>query len=302
MPHLRVRAFGGLTVAASRGGVLRIAASCRPIIGYLLVHRHRRVSRCELAEALWADREGEQARHCLSTALWRLKRSATTPLLRFHDGDDVSFNWNAPAWVDAVALELRLAPLLRLEPDALTRRQLHRLETGVQLYRGDYLIGMDHEWAYLERQRLRDLYCDGLYQLTRACAAAQDWSGVLTWGRRLSREEPLREDVYRMLMLAGVRTGNHAAALAQYRECERVLARDLGVAPMSETRMLYRQIARMPSRVESATHADGDSLAGIEHRLRQARRALELCQRELDQAADSLARLQRPGDTADRLH
>jgi DNA-binding SARP family transcriptional activator len=246
MAHVRFQVFGGLSASAGTTGILRIPASCHPMLGYLITHRARRISRTELAETLWCDHSGEHARGCLATALWRLKR-ATRPgpaLLSFHGADEVSLNWTGPIWVDAVALELRVRPLLPIKPAALKPADISRLERGARIYRGDFLKGTDAEWAALERRRLRNLYTDGLYQLTAAHAAASNWAGTLEWGRQLNQEEPLREDVHRLLMLAHAQTGNRAKAVAQYRECERVLAAELGVEPMAETQQLHRQLVR----------------------------------------------------------
>ena len=38
------------------------------------------------------------------------------------------------------------------------------------------------------------------------------------------------------------RTGQRSAALRQYQECERILAEELGVAPVAETTALYERI------------------------------------------------------------
>jgi DNA-binding SARP family transcriptional activator len=45
-----------------------------------------------------------------------------------------------------------------------------------------------------------------------------------------------------MLMEYLVRLGHIDSAVAQYRHCQRVLARELDVEPMTETQRLYRQI------------------------------------------------------------
>jgi hypothetical protein len=45
----------------SVGPALTIAGSCLPVLGYLIANRQRQVSRIELAETLWADRDGENA-------------------------------------------------------------------------------------------------------------------------------------------------------------------------------------------------------------------------------------------------
>jgi len=250
MPHLRLQVLGGLVVTVGTNGAVPIPASCHAILGYLITHRRRRVSRSELAETLWDRRSGDQARRCLSTALWRLKRSipSAPALLSFRGGDEVSLNWTGPIWVDSVALELRVPRALRVGPNALGDAEVKRLQRGLRLYRGDYLKGIDDDWAVGDRQRLHNLYVDGLYHLTAAYAAASKWADTLEWGRRLNQEEPLREDVHRLLMLAYAHTGNRAKAVAQYRHCERILDSELGVAPMPETQELHRELVRSPLR------------------------------------------------------
>jgi DNA-binding SARP family transcriptional activator len=296
MSGWRVQALGDFTVRRVGDGLVPIAGSCQPLIGYLLTHRHRRVSRVELAEALWADHDGTRARRCLSTALWRLKKSTgSRPSLLVYQGEDeVSVNWQAPAWVDSVAMELRVQPLLRVKPEMLTHNDVIRLARGVRLYRGDYLKGIDDEWAGLERQRLRNLYCDGLYHLTLAHAAAFDWICVLKWGCRLSREEPLREDVHRLLMRAYAHTGNRAKAIAQYRECRCALRDDLGIEPMVETQELFRQLARSASPRAELPPSATPTLEQAHRCIVRVRRVLVAYQQQLDKVLASLAQAGRP--------
>lgn len=293
MPHLRVQVLGSMNVTDASRRVLSVAGSCRPILGYLLTHRQREVPKAELADTLWSGRPGEHARRCLSTALWRLKKSACAdvPLIAFGGSDRVGFNLTPRIWVDAIAMELRIRPLLKRPAHTLGPEQLRRLEQGVSLYQGDYLAGMEAEWACIERQRLRDLYCDGLYHLTMGHAARHDWGQVVAWGRRLCREEPLREDVHRLLMLACAHTGNRASALAQYELCRRVLAREVGVEPMAETQAVHRSLLRGAPAQSPVMPVPPASIEGITRRIGQVRRLMVVCQRRLDQAMDSLERI-----------
>lgn len=283
-----------------RDGPLPIPHSCHSLLGYLITHRRRPVFRRELAETLWPDHDGNHARRCLSTALWRVKKATngSTSLLAFPSAEEVSFAWNASRWVDSIALELRLQPLLRLNPASLTSEQLGRLQRGVHLYRGDYLIGTDDEWAWVERQRLRNMYFDGLYHLTLAYTALCDWTRVLEWGRRLSEEEPLREDVQRLLMRAYVSTGNRAKAVAQYRQCRRILQTELAVEPMAETRALYHELIRSNSigRPDQSTSVP-PSLAHLRRRIARVQRVLASSQYQLNEAIVSLGQADRSKDS-----
>jgi len=255
-----MRVLGNCSVSVAAGGLLHISRSCWALLGYLIAHRRRHISRKELSETLWSGHDSDHARQCLCTALWRLKKSVSSgpPLLVFHRSGEVSLNWDGSVWIDSVALELRLQPLLRIRADALTQEDAGRLQRGVRLYEGEYLSEIDGEWASRERQRLRNLYCDGLYHLIEAHAAASNWAAVLDWGRRLNHEEPLREDVHRLLMCAYAHTGNRAKAVAQYRQCEHVLCSELSVEPMNETKELYRQLKESSARSRSTELHDSE--------------------------------------------
>jgi DNA-binding SARP family transcriptional activator len=59
----------------------------------------------------------------------------------------------------------------------------------------------------------------------------------------------LNEEAHRDLMRCYAWSGQHGAALRQYRECVRILKQELGVSPVAETTRLYREIMenRLPA-------------------------------------------------------
>lgn len=292
MPRLTIQAFGGLCVR-EQGRELAVAASCRPLLGYLLARRDRRISRQELAATLWAGRAAEDARHCLSTALWRLRQGGAGRLLAPRGDDDLVLDWSATTWVDCVAFEHRVRPLAARAPASLAPAELARLERGLRLYRGGFLAGLDDEWALLERRRLGTLWCDGMVLAMRAHAAAARWPEALRWARQAAHEEPLREDVQRTLMTALAQCGGRAAALTHYRGFERLLMDELGVAPMPETQALARALAApaapaAPPPRTAGPAAQHPQLAQTARRLRRLQRVLSASLRELNLAMDEV--------------
>jgi DNA-binding SARP family transcriptional activator len=189
MSRLRISLFGGVAIAAAGPRPLPLPVSCRPLLARLLLHPRHALSRAGLAEALWPTQDVDAARRCLSTALWRLKQSLPGGfvLIQTDGPDELSLHAHAACWVDAHAFERRVEPLLRCAPETLSRAAIARLERGLRLVRGPALAGLDAEWALIERQRLRSLYCDALYLSTMACAAHGDWPRALAWGRLLAR-------------------------------------------------------------------------------------------------------------------
>lgn len=291
MNVLLVQLLGSVALFRSRRQRLELPVSCRPLLGYLCLNRHRPMSRQEIAGTLWADTDEQHARRCLSTALWRLK---STPgldrdLVRSVGSDEIGLICSPTLWIDVAAFEARVMPWQSMPPENLTQRARHCLARGVSLYRGDFLPQIDSDWALLERQRLRALYLDALYQLTASYAHAQDHRRSITYGLRLSAIEPLREDVHRILMRAYVGSGNRAKAIEQYRMCETQLARELGITPMAETHALFHQISQPNAvRTPAAAAQGGTGWKAATEDVYRVRRALRQSDERLAEALSAI--------------
>jgi hypothetical protein len=122
---------------------------------------------------------------------------------------------------------------------------------AVELYRGDLLLGFNvneplfEEWLVTERERLREMAMEALAKLLAHQTRAGATERAIQTAVRLLGLDPLQEAVHRTLMRLYSRQGRRGAALKQYQTCVGVLQRELGTAPESETKQLYR--SRAPS-------------------------------------------------------
>lgn len=241
-----------------------------PLIGLVATAADQRISRTRLAGELWPDNDEASARHCLASALWRIRNALPSgAMLLTASGDWIALARGHRLWVDTVAFDIRLKRALAA-PERLSQgAERQRLAQALGLYRNAFLRECDHPWAGLQRERLRTLYLDGLYELAMAECQAGNWGAAQHYARAVCAEEPLREDAHRLLMTAYARCGNRAMALQQYRRCQSVLADDLGVAPMPETSALFEEIAHRQGRPDAmpGNHSDlvriRQELAGV---------------------------------------
>jgi DNA-binding SARP family transcriptional activator len=289
---MRLHVLGGPALKVGAGAPIGLRRSSWQVIAYLLTRRDARASRDEVAEILWADRDGTHARRCFSTALWRLHRAmggVAKPLV-IADSEQIALNWDAPLWVDCLAMAHRIEPLLKTAPEAVAPGHIRQLRRAVQLYRGPFFTAIDDEWAWIERQRLRNLYCEALLKLAFAYAACGEWQCTVEWAAQLNREEPLREDVHRLLIEAHRRTGNRAQAVAQYRLCEAVLRDELGVEPMPETQaLLSDMVASSPGSLSPSLRPQ-PTKSRLEHDLGKLNRLLGAAQQRLSRTLEHLHR------------
>jgi tetratricopeptide (TPR) repeat protein len=138
-----------------------------------------------------------------------------------------------------------------------------RLEEAAKLYRGDLLEGFSlrdspqfDDWQAAQADALRSGYAEVLSRLAAAAGRDSDLAAGLGYAKRRLAVDPLHEPAHRELMRLYARSGDRSAALRQYRECVRLLDRELGVAPVDETRALHDAI-------EAGTLSDSEPPAEV---------------------------------------
>jgi DNA-binding SARP family transcriptional activator len=248
MEELRIHLFGGVEVF--RAGTLLPAFPTQKslsLFAYLVLNRGRLVHRDTVCGQFWGEQSDVEARKALRTCLWRI-RSSIEPqatdrgTLVQVEGSLIRFVAPERTWVDAWELEDSLRTPVTGASDG---DGVERLEGAAALYRGDFLEGLNHDWCFLHRERLRLAYLTALERLLAFHKSRTRWLDVLTCGSQILRSDPLREHVHRALMEAHVAIGDRPSALRQYEICCRTLREELAIAPMEETRRLAAQIRLM---------------------------------------------------------
>ncbi|MDP9220500.1 MAG: SARP family transcriptional regulator, partial [Actinomycetota bacterium] len=135
------------------------------------------------------------------------------------------------------------------------RRCLAAFEGAAAIYRDDFLAGFAlrdspeyDAWQSFQADSLRRRLGEVLERLVRARTQAGHPRAALDEARRWLALDPLHEPAHAALMRLYAWSGQRSAALQQYRECVRVLDRELGVAPLSRTTALNDAIraGRLP--------------------------------------------------------
>ncbi|MEX2145654.1 MAG: AAA family ATPase [Candidatus Rokuibacteriota bacterium] len=239
MTLLRLRLLGGFDAQLASGPDVGIVSKkARLLLAYLALSPGCRQPREKLAGLLWGGTTDEQSRASLRQTIASLRRSL--------DGRAASvLVITGPTVGLAVAgVSIDVVKFENLVADGRPAA----LERAAAVYGGDLLEGIAtsepamEEWLLTERERLRELAVEALRRLL----AHQSWMGsveqAMRTAGRLVAIDPLEEGAHRALMGLYVRQGRRAAAVRQYRICERMLKRDLGAEPEAETVHLYNAI------------------------------------------------------------
>ena len=210
------------------------------LLGYLALQR-RPVARRLLAGLFWGEKSESRALGNLRRVLHNLTR--LLPGCLEVTRHTVQFLLSDRCQTDTAQFEALTA----------TGRPADLAE-AVRLYRADLMEGMSFPdcpefdiWLVGEREFWRQRVIQSLQTLIDYHHRRGDDEEGVRLASRLLALAPWREEGHRQLMRFLARSGQRAAALAQYETCRRILQRELGVPPSAETRALYERIRDAPA-------------------------------------------------------
>ncbi|BCB83419.1 AfsR/SARP family transcriptional regulator [Phytohabitans suffuscus] len=236
------RILGPLEVDGAEGRPVPLTATKpRTLLGLLLLHANRPVGVSTLSEALWPLKPPRTAAGALRTHVSNLRTSLRlTGLTARPPGYQID--------VDPYDLDMLLFDRLAGEGHRAAARgdlsgAADRWERALSQWRGRPLDGL--EVGAAAESTLADLAERRLTVLehwAQARLALGGHAGMLPALAAAATEQPLRERLHEMAMLALYRSGRQAEALEMFRQLRRRLVADLGVEPGHALQRLQRQI------------------------------------------------------------
>ena len=229
----RFRVLGPLAVERD-GTELRLGGvKQRSVLAILLLSANEVVASERLIDALWGEAPPDDAPTALHAHVSRLRRAGAPIVTR------------APGYlVDAAGgrLDLQRFEALRAAASGAEPREAARLlRSALAEWTGEPFADLMHEpFAVAPTAALRAARLDTLEaRLEADLALGRDVVPELT---RLVAEQPLRERLRALHMLALYRAGRQADALESFSEARRRLVGELGLEPGPDLRALQRQI------------------------------------------------------------
>ena len=210
----------------------------RALLCYLALHAGEPASISFLVEAVWGADAPDGAIRSLRTYASNLRRILGSAAdLR---GERGTYRLDVRSLETDIAVFRAAVQEAAILEDPAARRGI--LGAALDLWRGPFLADDDRPWvreeaAILEweRQRAIGLWAD-------ATIAAGHPTDVISVLERATADAPLDEQLCGLLMRALYGSGRQADALAVYRRLRDSLAREIGVAPGSDLRVLEEQI------------------------------------------------------------
>src|SRR6185436_11963445 len=129
---------------------------------------------------------------------------------------------------------------------------------AAELVQGPFLAGFSlpdrpefDEWATQERQLWERRFLETLAALIEHHTARGEHSAAIEAAQRYLAVDELAEEIHRRLIQLYALNGDRSAALRQFERCSVTLDRELGVAPLPETRAIYEAALAGPLNIEN---------------------------------------------------
>ena len=255
---MRIAVLGPLEVSTDDGPPVQVpGAKERLLLAALAAEAPGVVSTDALVDAIWDGDPPASARKSLQAHLVRL-RSSLEPgrphgstgryVVRRGAGYALAVD---RADVDALLIgDLAARGHAKLRAGAYAEAE-QELAAAVALWRGEpWADWPEAAFPQAERQRLREVRTTALAGLLEARLQLGRHAEVLPELERCVAEDPLREDWWRLLLLALYRSGRQADALAAARRARAVLAEELGAAPGPALRQTEAAILAQDASIE----------------------------------------------------
>jgi WD40 repeat protein/DNA-binding SARP family transcriptional activator len=280
---LDFRLLGPLEVVGDDGSELAIGTGRqRALLALLVLRANELVPSDRLIEALWGHTPPPTAPKMLHNQISALRQALGRNGRLETQGSAYRLQVR-PGELDVDRFEELIE---RARSTADPAAAADRLREALQLWRGPPLVDLAYEsFAQPEIARLEERRWAAFEARVEAELALGRHADVIADLETAVREQPLREHLHGLLMLALYRCGRQAEALDAYRRARAVLVEEIGVEPGAELREVQASILAQdpgigppPITAEFPPPLEGGSplLAGRAEELSELTRLLEL--------------------------
>ncbi len=257
MSSVQLSLFGGFQATNGEKPLVFHSNKVRALLAYLAVEAGRPHTREALAALLWGEYDERTALTNLRNALSKLNQTLSAASGLSQSGNPpltvtrMSVRFDYPVQSDVAEFDSLLTACEQHSHTMLERCYLclARLTRAVELYRGDFLAGIAiqdapafDEWQLAQREQRHMQTMTALRTIVEHYATLGNYADMERYAQRIVALEPWHEEAHLLIMQARAYRGDRQGTLAQYEACRRLLQKELGQEPETETRAFYKQV------------------------------------------------------------
>ena len=230
---LSIGLLGPLSVTVGGQDVVVSGARRRDVLIRLALNEGRPLESSRLLESVWEGEAPASAANSLQAHVGYLRRQLGGAWL-VTEGRAYRLDLQGVT-VDSIEFEHEVAAA-RVALDGLRAGEaVELLRSALARWRGPALVDVvDHSWGQAEIARLTELHGTAHELLLQALLAAGRYGDVAVAGEQAVAEHPLREELWRSLMIGLARAGRAAEAGRVFHRYRSWLGEEIGLEPSTE--------------------------------------------------------------------
>ncbi len=212
---MEIRALGGFKVYLNGNEIDEALLSGQrrvvDLLKLLIVNRNKVVMKERIYEMFWPGYSYKSARDNLNTIIYRLRKILGDGV-NFLETDTNAIRFKEDTVITDVDMFIDFTKRAKLAMEKGDYVSASRFYTeAVSLYRGDFIESdLYNDFIRDERENLRNLYKNALFNLTKIYLGSGEYLKALEWAKKLIEADSLCESGYRLLMIAASLVGNRS--------------------------------------------------------------------------------------------
>jgi DNA-binding SARP family transcriptional activator len=242
-PGLQLQVLGPVEITRAGQPVALPGRTSTILLAGLALSPNRIVPNDALIDWTWGARRPASPRAALQSGMSRLRRLVGDDLI---ETAGLGYRLRAGAdQLDLVRFSEQVAEGTRAADDGAPERALVSLDRALRLWRGYPLSNVDSPGLHRDAlPGLNERYLRAVEQRSDLCLRLGRYPAVVQDLSVVVRQHPFHERLAGQLMIALVKTGRRADALAAYDRLRRSLAQELGIDPSPSVQGLQGRILR----------------------------------------------------------
>ncbi|WP_138753951.1 response regulator [Paenibacillus sinopodophylli] len=238
--HITLICLGGIDIQSANNTRVKWKSSkSAELLGYLLVHKGRLVSRSKIVEDLFGGMAQKNAETYLNTTVYQLRKVLEAYELKENlhsESNHYAFSLNQ-VHVDFLSFEVGCKQLSIVDES--------NIQLAIELeqkYTGHLFGERSFPWAWNEVERLTLMYSAFVHRLCMALLHRGETNTAIRLLLKLMAHNEIDEESFMLLMKAWALQDNKEALVSNYSRFADVLHREIGIKPSLEASDLYTRL------------------------------------------------------------
>ena len=246
--HLRIELLGPVRAWRAQEELALGSAHRRGVLAALAMRANQVVARTELIDAIWGESAPASANGSIYTYVSGLRAALEPERARRSEGQVLTSAGSGYCLrLEPGELDVQRFDTLREQARHLVEAQdlagaRTALDTALALWNGEALAGIPGPFAASQRARLAELRLATLETRAQVVLDSGGHQSIVDELAELAHENPLREDIHGLLLLALYRSGRRDEALATFQRISVTAIETLGTEPGPALHRLYQQV------------------------------------------------------------